>query len=132
MEMLNKARELVGFRIVWTLDGRIYYLAEGSTKPQIFRNWTEVACFELWKKSVVWIPFLCFYFHCSFFLEEIIFVSNFSQVIFLLLLCNGIAPLIFCFDLVSTKNSSTCYFFLLSQFDHTFKLFMLLSFNVIW
>ena len=38
MEMLNKAKERFGFRNVWTLDGRIYYLAEGSTKPQIFRN----------------------------------------------------------------------------------------------
>ena len=38
MEMLNKAKEHFGFRNVWTLDGRIYYLAEGSTKPQIFRN----------------------------------------------------------------------------------------------
>ena len=38
MEMLNKAKEHVGFRNVSALDGRIYYLAEGSTKPQIFRN----------------------------------------------------------------------------------------------
>ena len=38
MEMLNKAKERFGFRNVWTLDGRIYYLAEGSTKPQICRN----------------------------------------------------------------------------------------------
>ena len=47
MEMLNKAKERFGFRNVWTLDAWIFYLAEGSTKPQIFRNWTEVACFEL-------------------------------------------------------------------------------------
>ena len=38
MEMLNKAKERFGFRNVWTLAGRIYYLVEGSTKPQIFRN----------------------------------------------------------------------------------------------
>ena len=38
MEMLNKAKEAFGFRNVYTLDGRIYYLAEGLTKPQIFRN----------------------------------------------------------------------------------------------
>ena len=28
-EMLNEAKERFGFRNVWTLDGRIYYLAEG-------------------------------------------------------------------------------------------------------
>ena len=38
MEMLNKAKDCFGFKNVWTLDGRIYYLAEGSTKPQNFRN----------------------------------------------------------------------------------------------
>ena len=47
MEMLNKAKERFGFRNVSTLDGRIYYLAGDSTKPQIFRNIIEVACFEL-------------------------------------------------------------------------------------
>ena len=52
MEMLNKAKECFGFRNVSTLDERIYYLAGDSTKPQIFRNFIEVACFELWKKSV--------------------------------------------------------------------------------
>ena len=38
MEMLNKAKESFGFRNVWTLDGQIYSLAEGSAKPPIFRN----------------------------------------------------------------------------------------------
>ena len=38
MEMLHKAKERFGFRNVWTLDGRIYYLTVGSTKPQIFRD----------------------------------------------------------------------------------------------
>ena len=80
MQMFNKATERFVFKNVRTLDGRIYYLAEGSTKPQVFRNWTEVACLELWEKYVAWIPFLCFYSHCSFFLGEIIFVNNFSQV----------------------------------------------------
>ena len=79
MEMLNKAKERFGFRNVSTLDERIYYLAGDSTKPQIFRNFVEVACFELWKKSVAGIPFLCFYFHGSIFLREIIFVNNFSR-----------------------------------------------------
>ena len=99
MEMLHKAKERFGFRNVWTLDGRIYYLAEGSTKPQIFRNWTEVACFELWKKSVAWIPFLCFYFRCSFFLGELIFVNNFSQV-----------SLLFCFYITLLAFNSFLWF----------------------
>ena len=98
-------------------------------KTQIFRNWTEVVCFELWKKSVAWIPFLCFYFHCSFFLGQIIFVSNFSHKFIILLLYNGIAPLIFCLDLISTKNSSTYYFFLLSQFHYTFNTFYAFNFE---
>ena len=38
MEILNKAKERFRFRNVWTLDGRFDYLAEGSTKPQIFIN----------------------------------------------------------------------------------------------
>ena len=37
MKMLNNAKKYFGFSNVWTLDGRIY-LAEGSTKPQIFKN----------------------------------------------------------------------------------------------
>ena len=38
MEILSKAKERFGFTNVWTLDGQIHYLAEGSTKPQIFRT----------------------------------------------------------------------------------------------
>ena len=38
MKMLNKAKERFVFRNVLNLDGRTYYLAEGSTKSQIFRN----------------------------------------------------------------------------------------------
>ena len=38
MEILNKAKERFRFRNAWTLDGRSDYLAEGSTKPQIFIN----------------------------------------------------------------------------------------------
>ena len=34
---------------------------------------------------------------------------------------NSIASLIFCFDLISTKNPSTYYFFFLSQFHLTFN-----------
>ena len=32
-DMMNKAKERFGFRNIWTLDGRIYYLAKASTKP---------------------------------------------------------------------------------------------------
>ena len=56
MEMLHKAKERFGFKNVWTLDGRIYYLTEGSTKPQIFRNWTKVACLSYGKN--LWREFL--------------------------------------------------------------------------
>ena len=38
MEILNNAKEGFNFRNVWTLDGKIYYLAESCTKPQIFIN----------------------------------------------------------------------------------------------
>lgn len=33
MYMLYNAKELFGFRNVWTLDRRIYYLAESCSKP---------------------------------------------------------------------------------------------------
>ena len=49
MEMLNKAEESFGFRNAWTLDGRIYYLAEGYAKHQIIRNWVKVAWFSYGK-----------------------------------------------------------------------------------
>ena len=38
MEILNQVMESFGFRNVWALDERIYYLAEGSKKSQILRN----------------------------------------------------------------------------------------------
>ena len=38
MEMLINPEEQLGFRNIWTLDGKSYYLAEGCTKPEIFRN----------------------------------------------------------------------------------------------
>ena len=53
----------------------------------------------------------------------------FTSKFIILLLYNGIAPLIFCFDLISTKNSSTYYFFLMSQFHHTFITFYALNFE---
>ena len=53
----------------------------------------------------------------------------FTSKFIILLLYNGIAPLIFCFDLISTKNSSTYHFFLLSQFHHTFNNFYAFNFE---
>ena len=130
MEMLNKAKERFGFRNVWTLDGRIYYLAEGSTKPQIFRNWTEVACFELWKKICGVNSFFVLLLSLFIFLgENYLRKQFFTSKFIILLLYNGIAPLIFCFDLISTKNWSTYYFFLLSQFHHTFIAFCAFNFE---
>ena len=72
LEMLNKANERFYFRNASMLDGKIYYLAEGCLKPQIFRNWAKVAGFEIWKKSVAWVVFFfCVsYFHCYSFLTS--------------------------------------------------------------
>ena len=53
----------------------------------------------------------------------------FTYKFIILLLYNGIAPLIFCLDLISTKNSSTYYFFLLSQFHYTFNTFYAFNFE---
>ena len=133
MEMLNKAKERFGFRNVWTLDGRIYYLAEGSTKPQICRNWTEVACFELWKKSVAWIPFLCFYFLCSFFLGETIYVNNSSQVSLLFCFYTTVLRLSY-FVLIwfLQKIYQLTIFFSWANFTILLILFMLLTLNVTW
>ena len=47
--------------------------------------------------------------------------KQFFRSTFILLLYNSIAALTFCFDLISEKSSSTYYFFLLSQFHHTFN-----------
>ena len=38
MQMFNKAKGRFVFRNFGTLDRRMFYLAEGSPKPQIFRN----------------------------------------------------------------------------------------------
>ena len=66
-------------RNVWTLDGRIYYLLEGSTKPQIFRNWVKVTCLS-YGKNCGMNSFLSLYFHCYFFSGGTIIINNFSQV----------------------------------------------------
>ena len=85
--------------------------------------------FDLWRKSVVWIHFLCFCFPCYFSYGGTIIVNNCSQVRLLfngkikVRLCIGTAPLIFCFNLNSTKISLTYCFFLLSQFHRTFNTF---------
>ena len=53
----------------------------------------------------------------------------FTSKFIILFSYNGIAPLIFCFDLISTKNSSTYYFFLLSHFYRTFNTFYTFNFE---
>ena len=109
-------------RNVWTLNGRIYYLVEGSTKPQIYRNGVKVACLSYGKNcgmnsfSEFVFPLLLFFrgnYH-----RKQFFISKFM----ILFPCNGIAPLLFCFDLNSTKILST-YFFLLMQLYRILKTF---------
>ena len=56
MVLLNNAKEQVGFRNAWKLDGRVYYLVEGSTKLQIFRNRVKVASLSYGKN--LWHEFL--------------------------------------------------------------------------
>ena len=56
IEMLNNAKERLGYRNVWTLNGRINYLAEGCAKPQIFKNLAKVVCSSYGKN--LWHEFL--------------------------------------------------------------------------
>ena len=66
-------------RNAWTLDGRIYYLVEGSTKPQIFRNPVKVACLS-YGKNCGMNSFSGFAFSLLLFSKETIVVNNFSQL----------------------------------------------------
>ena len=109
-------------RNVWTLDGRIYYLFEGSTKPQIFRNRVKVACLsygkKVWNEFIFWVCIFIVTFFQGNHHRKQFFTSKFM----ILFSCNGFAPLVFCFDLNSTKILST-YFFLLRQLHCIFKTF---------
>ena len=109
-------------RNVWTLDGRIYYLFEGSTKPQIFRNRVKVACLS-YGKNCGMNSFSEFVFSLLLFFRGNYHRKQFFTSKFMILFsCNGFAPLVFCFDLNSTKILST-YFFLLRQLHCIFKTF---------
>ena len=109
-------------RNVWTLDGRIYYLFEGSTKPQIFRNRVKVACLS-YGKNCGMNSFSEFAFSLLLFFQGNYHRKQFFTSKFMILFsCNGFAPLVFCFDLNSTKILST-YFFLLRQLHCIFKTF---------
>ena len=44
IKMLENAKERLVYSNVWKLDGRIYYLVSGCTKPQIFKNLAKVGC----------------------------------------------------------------------------------------
>ena len=109
-------------RNVWMLDGRIYYLVEGSTKPQIFENQMKVACLGYGRicgmNSFSEFVFSLLLFFRGNYHRKQFFTSKFM----ILFSCNGIAPLIFCFDLNSTKILPT-YFFLLRQLHCIFKTF---------
>ena len=136
MEMLNKAKERFGFRNVWASDRRIYYLVEGSTKAQISRNWTKVACSSYGKN--LWLEFFfcaCIFIVDFFFLggENYLRKTFFASKFIILFSYNGLAPLIFCFDLISTKILSTYFFFSWASLTVLLTLFVLLStLNVIW
>ena len=99
-------------RNVWTLDARIYCLVEGSTKPQIFLNRVKEACLSYGKNFGI-NSFSEFVFSLLLVIQGNYHRKQFFTSKFMILFsCNGIAPLIFCFDLYSTKILST-YFFLL-------------------
>ena len=109
-------------RNVWTLDGRIYYLFEGSTKPQIFKNKMKVACLG-YGRICGMNSFSEFVFSLLLFSRENYHRKQFFTSKFMILFsCNGFATLIFCFDLKPTKVLST-YFFLLRKLHCIFKTF---------
>ena len=106
------------------LDGRIYYLIEGSTKPQTFKNRVKVACLN-YGKNCGMNSFSKFLFSLLLFFRGNYHRKQFFASKFMILFsCNGIAFLIFCFDLNSTEILST-YFFLLRQLHCIFKTFYL-------
>ena len=53
----------------------------------------------------------------------------FTSKYIILFSCNGNVPLIFSFDLISTKNSLTYYLFLFSQFHRAFNTFYTFNFE---
>ena len=48
-EILENAKKRLVYSNVWKLDGRIYYLVDGCTKPQIFKNLAKVGCLSIEK-----------------------------------------------------------------------------------
>ena len=48
-EILENAKKRLVHSNVWKLDGRIYYLVDGCTKPQIFKNLAKVGCLSYGK-----------------------------------------------------------------------------------
>ena len=82
-----------------------------------------------YKKACGVNPFYVLSFSLLIFLGGNYLRKQFFRSKFILLLYNSVAPLTFCFDLISAKSSSTYYSFLLSQFHHTFNTFYAFNFE---
>ena len=72
MSKLAKAREEFGFRNVWTVDGRIRYIGEGSQFPKTYYNYNvfNVVMVVLRKISSYGCSFVllkCLFFYAGFF-----------------------------------------------------------------
>ena len=130
MEMLNKAKERFGFRNVWTEDERIciWLTVPQSLKSlEIEQKWLVSSYWKICGVNSFFVllsSLLIFFFFFGGegggdYLRKQFFTSKFI----ILFSYNDIASLIFYFDLVSTKNSSTYYFFSLDRFHRTFNTF---------
>ena len=123
MKLLNNAKEQFVFRNISKLDGRIYYLAEGSTESRTFRNWVKVACLghgkNLWHGFTFWVCIFIVTFSRGNCCRKQLFTSTFI----IIFSCNGTAHLIFCFDLSSAKMFSTYFFFFLRRLHCIFNNF---------
>ena len=129
MEMLNKAKERFGFRNVWTEDERIciWLTVPQSLKSlEIEQKWLVSSYWKICGVNSFFVllsSLLIFFF---FFLGgggDYLRKQFFTSKFIMLFSYNDIASLIFYFDLVSTKNSSTYYFFSLDRFHRTFNTF---------
>ena len=126
--MLNKAKKSFGFRNVWNLMDEFplwLKVPQNLQSLEIKQKWLVSSYGKIWDlNSCFVLLFLLLIFLGGNYLRRQFFTCKFI----ILFSYNGVAPLIFCFDLISTKKN---HFFLVSQFDPTlFILFILLTLNV--
>ena len=134
--MLNKAKERFGFRNVWaSIDEFTTWLRvpQKLRSLEIEQKWLvrvmEKICGLSSFFALVFSLLIFFFFWGENYLRKTFFASKFI----ILFSYNGIAPLIFCFDLISTKILSTYFFFSWASLTVLLTLFVLLStLNVIW